>query len=300
MSMDLHQMEYFIAVCDYGGVTPAAEALFLTPQALSKAIRKLEEELGSPLFSREKNGLSLTPFGKKALDEIRHLVSEFHLSCERLHQISAQEKGLIRLSCASRIPNALPLDELQNELTAQGITLDIMEIPDLLAEEMVQREVADLGLTVGLPQNPDLFHCTFLRRFRLCLAVNERHPLAGREVVSVRDLAGEQIVTKSPYFHSYHMIEAEAARQGIMLSYALQSPDELRFLQLVNNNNGVGIGVSFMKSNPKVRISENTILIPFEENFPWDVYLITRKGHYLSPAAQDLLNQLRSWQEPEE
>ena len=47
MSMDLHQMEYFIAVCDYGGVTPAAEALFLTPQALSKAIRKLEEELGS-------------------------------------------------------------------------------------------------------------------------------------------------------------------------------------------------------------------------------------------------------------
>lgn len=297
--MDLHQMEYFIAVCDYRGISPAAEALFLTPQALSKSVRKLEEELGSPLFFREKSGLVLTPFGEKALAEIRRLVSEYRTTVQRLTQISAQERGLIRLSCASRIPNALPLDELQAELAAMDITLDIIELPDLLAEEMVRLEMADLGLTIGFPQTPELYQYTFLRRFHLCAAVNERHPLAQSDTISVRDLAGEQIVTKSPYFNSYHTLEGEAARQGIKLSYALQSPDELRFAQLINNNEGIGIGVSFMKNNPKVRVSEDTVQIPFEEDLPWDIYLITRKGHYLSPAAQDLLAQLRSWrQEP--
>lgn len=294
--MDLHQMEYFIAVCDYGGVTPAAEALFLTPQALSKSIRKLEEELDATLFVREKSGLVLTPFGKKALEEIRRLVNEYHTVSLRLKQICAQEKGLIRLACASRIPNALPLEELQQELSPQGITLDIMELPDLLAEEMVQREVVDLGLTIGLPQNPDLFQCTLLRRFHLCVAVNQHHPLAKKETVSVRDLAGELLVTKSPYFSSYHMIEAEAARQGVKLSYALRSPDEIRFLQLINNNEGVGIGVSFMAESPKIQISETTVLLPFAEDFPWEIFLITRKGHYLSPAAQQLLSRLRGWQ----
>lgn len=294
--MDLHQMEYFITVCDCGGITPAAESLFLTPQALSKSIHRLEEELQCPLFAREKSGLVLTPFGTKALEEIRRLVAAYHTTAQRLEQISTQERGLIRLSCASRIPNALPLDELREELEDRGITLDVIELPDLLAEEMVQRDVADLGLTIGLPRMPELYQYTFLRRYHLCAVVNERHPLARQETVSVRDLTEEKIITKSPYFNSYHILEEEAKRQGIHLTYALQSPDELRFLQLINSNEGVGVGVSFMEKNPKVRLSDTTVLLPFEENFPWDIYLITRKGHYLSPTAQALVARLRSWQ----
>ena len=293
--MDLHQMEYFIAVCDYGGVTPAAEALFLTPQALSKSIRKLEEELDTPLFSREKSGLVLTPFGEKALEEIRRLVNEYHTAALRLKQISAQEKGRIRLACAFSVPNALPLEALRQELLPQGLELDLMELPDLLAEEMVQQEVVDLGLTVGLPQNPELFQYTLLCRFRLCAVVNRRHPFSGRSSISVRDLAGEKVITKSPYFNSYHIIEQEAQRQGIELSYALQSPDEIRFLQLIENNEGVGVGITFM-GIPELFIARDAVILPFEEELPWEIYLTTRKGHYLSPAAQKLAARLRRWQ----
>lgn len=296
--MDLHQMEYFIAVCDYGGVTPAAEALFLTPQALSKSIRKLEEELEAPLFCREKSGLVLTPFGEKALEEIRHLVNEYRTVSLRLRQISAQEKGRIRLACAFSVPNALPLEALRQELLPQGLDLDLMELPDLLAEEMVQQEVVDLGLTVGLPQNPELFQYTLLRRFRLCAVVNRRHPFSGRSSISVRDLAGEKVITKSPYFNSYHIIEQEAQRQGVKLSYALQSPDEIRFLQLIENNEGVGVGITFM-GVPELFIARDSVILPFEEELPWEIYLLTRKGHYLSPAAQKLAERLKTWKEEE-
>ena len=296
MDVELHQMEYFIAVCDYGGVTPAAEALFLTPQALSKSIRKLEKELDAPLFCRNKSGLALTPFGEKALTEIRRLVGEYHAVSLRLGQISAQEKGLIRLSCGWGIPNAFPLRELRDELKPRGIHLDILELPDLVAEEMVQREVADLGLTVGLPQSPEVLQSVHLRRYHLCAVVNKRHPFAGRTSLSVRDLAGEKLIAKSPLFASYHIIEREAQRQGITLSYALQSPNEVRFLQLMEENAGVGIGITCI-GMPKLSMAQNCVLLPFEEEFPWDVYLTTRKGHYLSPAAQALLARLRSWQE---
>ena len=264
--MDLHQMEYFITVCDCGGITPAAESLFLTPQALSKSIHRLEEELQCPLFAREKSGLVLTPFGTKALEEMRRLVEEYHTVKQRLGQVAAQEKGRIRISCGYSVPNALPLEELRAELLGRGISLDIMELPDLLAEEMVFRDAADIGLTIGCPHPPELFQYTLLRRYHLCAVMNERHPLARKETVSVRDLAGEQVVTKSPYFNSYHILEEEARRQGVELSYVLQSPDEISFLQLIADNEGVGIG-------------------------------LTRKGHYLSPAAQALVSRLKTWQE---
>lgn len=293
--MDLHQMEYFITVCDCGGITPAAESLFLTPQALSKSIHRLEEELQCPLFAREKSGLVLTPFGRKALEEMRRLAEEYHTVKQRLGQMAAQEKGRIRISCGYSVPNALPLEELRAELLGQGISLDIMELPDLLAEEMVYREVADIGLTIGCPHPPELFQYTLLRRYHLCAVMNQRHPLARKETVSVRDLAGEQVVTKSPYFNSYHILENEAQRQGLKLSYVLQSPDEIRYLQLIDDNEGVGIGLTFI-GIPKLQVSQTAVFRPFEEDLPWEVYLITRKGHYLSPAAQALVARLRSWQ----
>lgn len=292
--MDLHQMEYFIAVCDYGGVTPAADALFLTPQALSKSIRKLEEELGCSLFAREKSGLSLTPFGQKALEEMHHLVGEYHSVKQRLCQVSAQERGHIRLSCAHGVPNTLPLEDLRAELLPQGIFLEIMELPDLLAEELVQREMADLGLTIGVPQKPELFQYTLLRHYHLCAVVNVRHPFASRKSLSVRDLAGEKLIAKNAYFNSYHILEQEAQRQGVELTYALQSPDEMRWLRMVEDNEGIGIGATFMDSSR--RPETRNPVIPFEEELPWDIYLITRKGHYLSPTAQELLSRLKVWQ----
>ena len=112
--MELRQMQYLIAIYEHGGLSAAAEKLFLTPQALSKSIRKLEEELDAPLFYREKNSLILTPFGKKVLPEVQRLVADYEDMMRRLEQISAQERGRVRLAFSHGVPNALSLDSLRS------------------------------------------------------------------------------------------------------------------------------------------------------------------------------------------
>src|SRR5260370_39684725 len=62
--MDLIQLEHFLAVADERNLTRAAERVFLTQPALSQSIKKLEQSVGTPLFARDLNGISLTSAAK--------------------------------------------------------------------------------------------------------------------------------------------------------------------------------------------------------------------------------------------
>lgn len=287
-------MQYFIAVYECGGISAAAERLFLTPQALSKSIRKLEEELDAPLFFRDRGAMLLTTFGKKALTEMRRLMEDYESMARRLEYISAQEKGVVRLAFSHGVPNALSLESLHDfEATHPEAVLEVVELPDLLAEDAVRRETSDIGFSIGIPQPPELFDVTTLRHYRLCAVVHPEHPFAQRETLSVADLVGQPLVTKSPHFKVYRMIEDSAAKHGVPLTYALSSPDEILWLRMLEDNRGVGIGVSFLQ-NPKKSSGRKLVHIPFTDpELCWDICVITKKGHYLSRTALALLAQIK-------
>src|SRR5512145_2960808 len=62
--MEMHQIRYFLAVCDTLNFTRAAEACNVTQPALTRAIQKLEEELGGLLFRRERSATHITDLGR--------------------------------------------------------------------------------------------------------------------------------------------------------------------------------------------------------------------------------------------
>ena len=58
--MELRVLKYFTVVASEGGITKAAERLFITQSTLSRQIAELEEEVGSPLLVRTNRSVSLT------------------------------------------------------------------------------------------------------------------------------------------------------------------------------------------------------------------------------------------------
>ena len=79
--MELRQLKYFLAVADARSFVGAAGALFVSRQAVSKAVGQLEEELGVELFVRDSSGAFLTPAGLMFYDRVRGSVMEL----ERVH-----------------------------------------------------------------------------------------------------------------------------------------------------------------------------------------------------------------------
>ena len=72
--MDLKQLEYIIAISDYGNITAAAEHLYVTPSALNQQLIKLEGELGLSLFVRNYRRMEPTAAGRLYLENARRIL----------------------------------------------------------------------------------------------------------------------------------------------------------------------------------------------------------------------------------
>lgn len=289
--MDIRSMRYFLEVAKTKSFTNAAHRLYLSPQALGKAIREMEAEMGQPLFVRDRRALQLTAFGRSALREAEQCVSQFDRSLARISSLAREAAGCVNIVCAYGIPNALGYESpavLRRRLRERtGLEVDIAfdELPDLLAERELYEESCDLGLLMGAPEPAALYETALLRVHRLVAVVAPGHPLAGRESLTVRELAGYAVASKNRYYHTYHVLESCARRQQVTLTYALCSPDDTLWRQKVREG-AVGIGVSFLSESA---LQGGFVVTPFEEeDMVYPIYLARRKDHDMSDALRAL------------
>lgn len=108
--MDLRQVEYVVAIVDHGGFTRAAAALYVAQPSLSQAVRRLEHDLGAPLFVRRGRGVSLSPAGEAFLGPAR-----------RMLRAAAQAAGEVALHAE-----------------ASAGRLDLVSLPTLVADPLAE------------------------------------------------------------------------------------------------------------------------------------------------------------------
>ena len=72
--LDIDQLRSLIAISDTGSFTRAADVVFKTQSAVSMQMKRLEEQLGRPIFTKEGRGAKLTEDGERLLDYARKIV----------------------------------------------------------------------------------------------------------------------------------------------------------------------------------------------------------------------------------
>ena len=105
--MDIRSMRYILEVMQTGSFTKAAHNLYISPQALGKAVRAVEEELDTEVFIRDTHSLQTTAFGRAFGREAEACVAAYDQACMRIHALARQAAGSINIACAYGIPSAL-------------------------------------------------------------------------------------------------------------------------------------------------------------------------------------------------
>lgn len=95
--MDFRNLEYFLAAAEHGSLRLAAQRLGITQPALTKAIKRIEDAVGVPLFDRHARGVRLNAYGIAFLDDARDLNTAFHAVMERIGSLRRGVTGIINI-----------------------------------------------------------------------------------------------------------------------------------------------------------------------------------------------------------
>jgi len=149
--MTITQLKYVLAVAEYKNFTIASEHCFVTQPTLSMQIQKLEEELGTKIFNRNKKPIQLTEIGIKIIEQAKIIVDESN----RITDIVEQQKGYIggdfKLGIIPTImPTLLPLFLKTFIKKYPKINLKIEE---LTTEEIVKK-LKDGHIDVAIAATP--------------------------------------------------------------------------------------------------------------------------------------------------
>lgn len=157
MRMELRQLRYFLAAADSRSIVNAAADLYISRQAVSKAICRLEEELGVELFVRDSGGVFLTPTGVLFYEQVRGVVKELDSIVSQMRASGSRYRLRIRMACAAGTLGLL--EERLQSYCGQRENLEITysEYSQEECTRLLQEHQVDLAVGGAVSDNPQFF-----------------------------------------------------------------------------------------------------------------------------------------------
>lgn len=241
--MDLHHVTAFLAVAEELHFGRAAARLHMAQPPLSRTIQQLERQLGAPLFERTTRSVRLTAQGAAFVDPAREIVRSFATAERTVAHAGRGEIGEVRVGFAgpsSHRPISQLARRVRRDLPGVELTLTSTTYGSG-AIERIQEGSLDLAI-VMYPSVPVGLGSRVVAVNRLVVALPEDHSLAGRDTVTMADLADEAWVMLQPTSgSSLRELTLRAAQEaGFLPRIAQHAPDSWTIFALV----AAGVGVT--------------------------------------------------------
>src|SRR5271166_2442894 len=197
--MEMHQIRYFLAVAEELNFTRAADQCHVAQPSLTRAIKLLEEELGGPLFHRERANTHLTELGRTVRPHLQDAFNQSKVAKRLAHDFKTLKKLNLKLGIMCTIAPA-ELVDLISAIRTRHPGIDV-EMVDASARELNDKlldgeiDVAIYCLPADEVSDKLLLRPLFCERMMIVL--HPEHKLAMRNAVRVIDLDGESYVNRA-------------------------------------------------------------------------------------------------------
>lgn len=213
--MELANLQSFLAIADGGSFSAAGERLHLTQPAISKRIAALEAQLGRRLFDRVGREVALTEAGHALLPRARRILAELDDTRRALGNLDTEVGGRLHLATSHHIG----LHRLPPLLRAFGqdhpqAALDIQFLDSEQAWAQVLHGRVELAVTTLGPAALPL-RAVPVWDDPLEVVVASDHPLAGREVVTLEELAAHPAVLPDANTFTHRIVADRFAAAGL-------------------------------------------------------------------------------------
>lgn len=289
----MQDIRYFLAMSRTLNFTKAAEICNVSQPALTRAIRKLEDELGGLLFSREPNNTHITDLGRLIEPHLTEIVThagEAKRTATRFLKLEEANFALGVMCTIAPVQFVNFLDRFKAD--NPGIEITMLEAePDELCNLLVKGEM-DVALMARPDSFPAPLQASKLYSERFVIACSASHPFASKNEVSMAELDGEFYLSRiNCEFH--RILDEMCRKQGVSLVKSYRSEREDWILTMI----AAGMGVCFL---PQYTVTfpgviGRPVVSPSVER---DVCLITVAGRRWSPPVAAFVQAVRRYPWP--
>ena len=240
--MEMTQLEFFLRVIEEGSFSKAADTVGRTQPAVSIAIRRLEEEVGAPLFDRSQKTPTLTEAGEIIHDYAQRIVALRDQAREAVAELRTLKRGRVRVGAnESTSLYLLPQVILAFRERHPEVKVEIYrQVSERLPREVLERNV-DFAVLASEPVDRDLESFPVLRD-ELVLILHPEHPLAGRRSVTVEELGRESFLAHNVRTASRNKVIEVFAEHHTPLNITL----ELATVETIKRFVQLSVGLAFV------------------------------------------------------
>jgi DNA-binding transcriptional LysR family regulator len=194
--VDIENLKTYINVVKYRSFSKAAEVLHISQPAVSSQIIKLEQELGTPLIIRRKNGVSMTSAGRTLFNFSEYVFYEHSCMLRNIQQLTnKQARGFNFISSPIPAEFLIPniLIGFKEKYYPIGINLTVETTIKVIESVILGNNEA--GFCSKKVVHSELEFTKIAEDF-IVLVVCSNHPLANKKEISLYELSGETIITR--------------------------------------------------------------------------------------------------------
>ena len=240
--MEIHQLQYFVAIVETGGFGRAAERCNVAQPSLSQQVIKLEQELGSPLFDRLGRSVALTEAGHALLPHARRILAEVQaVEGGLLKDIEAGHGRLAVGAIPTIAPFLLPQVIEQFSRRFPGAELSVQEdFTENLLRELVAGKL-DVGI-MSLPIRHKQIDVEDLFTEPLLVASPRNHELISRSEITTRELSDFPFIAINEVHCLGEQIQSFCIQQSVDIDIVCQTSQ----LVTVQSCVALGLGISLV------------------------------------------------------
>jgi len=206
--VDVRQLRYFIAVAEEGHIGRAAQRFSMSEPPFTRHIQALEDQLGVPLFIRDRRGMALTPAGASLLQDARRILGLLGQATERTQRSGRGETGRLDVGLyGSGVFGVMPqlLARFRRTHPDVDLALHYGQMPEQV-QALRQGRVL-IAFERLLPVDAPDLEVELVAREPLMLALSHQHPLAARQRIPVKLLEGQKIILGSSPVAAAQVVE---------------------------------------------------------------------------------------------
>ena len=283
ISYDYYRVFYYVA--KFGNASLAAKELLNNQPNVTRTIKKLESELGCPLFSRSKRGMKLTPEGEKLYEHIRIAIEHIDAGEAELTESRSLQNGSVYIAASEVALRCALLPVLKKfRIIYPGVHIRISNHSTPQAIDALKDGVADIAVVTTPPVHSSSLVETVVKPItEVAVCSPYFRELTDRQV-TLAELTSFPLISLGKDTKSFEFFSALFTTHGLSYKPDIEAFTADQILPMVEADLGIG----FLPED-FLREGDGICRIDLKEEIPRrDVVIIKRKEQPLSIAAKEL------------